>query len=345
MSPSQLRQEIEEIPDAVSRLLDRSSSSLSSSAHAIRSLNPAFMVTVARGSSDHACTYIKYACELLLGLPVASVGPSIASIYGAKLQLGTAVCLSVSQSGQSPDIVEMTRSARATGAYTVAITNNGASNLAQTAQAVIDMGAGPERSVAATKTFVTSALAGLWLLAQVKQDTALLGAIHDLPEALSRATRVDWSVVDIALGQNEVGRGSLYTLGRGPSWAIANEAALKFKEVCQIHAESYSSAEVLHGPVSIVQPGFTVLAFAAKDAAQASLAQVADNLAHKGARVFATTSLVQEASALEVVRTGHPLTDPLALIVSFYGLIEAVAVKRGLDPDMPRHLRKVTQTI
>jgi glucosamine--fructose-6-phosphate aminotransferase (isomerizing) len=323
----------------VARLLDLGAGPVAAAAEAMRAADPALLVTVARGSSDHACTYLKYASELLLGLPVASVGPSVASVYGARLRLGGAVCLSVSQSGASPDIVAMTRGARAGGALTVALTNDARSRLAAEAEQVIDICAGPERSVAATKTFVTSALAGLWLLAEVKGDAALLAAIRDLPAALEAARAADWSALDRALGA-----GSVYTLGRGPAWAISNEAALKFKEVCQIHAESYSSAEVLHGPVSIVERGFPVLAFAAGDAAEAPLAEVADALAAKGAVVFATTDTVRAAHALPVVRTGHPQTDPLALIVSFYAMIERLAVARGLDPDMPRHLKKVTET-
>jgi glucosamine--fructose-6-phosphate aminotransferase (isomerizing) len=339
MTDTRMRREIAEIPAAVARLLDLGAGPVAAAAEAMRAADPALLVTVARGSSDHACTYLKYASELLLGLPVASVGPSVASVYGARLRLGGAVCLSVSQSGASPDIVAMTRGARAGGALTVALTNDAGSRLAAEAEQVIDICAGPERSVAATKTFVTSALAGLWLLAEVKGDAALLAAIRDLPAALEAARAADWSALDRALGA-----GSVYTLGRGPAWAISNEAALKFKEVCQIHAESYSSAEVLHGPVSIVERGFPVLAFAAGDAAEAPLAEVADALAAKGAAVFATTDTVRAALALPVVRTGHPLTDPLALIVSFYAMIERLAVARGLDPDMPRHLKKVTET-
>jgi glucosamine--fructose-6-phosphate aminotransferase (isomerizing) len=334
-----MRREIAEIPEAAARLLAHGRGEVAEAAAAIRAMDLAVILTVARGSSDHACTYLKYVSELLLGLPVASVGPSVASIYGAKLRLGGALCLSVSQSGQSPDIVEMTRAARTGGALTVALTNDPASRLGAVAERVIDICAGPERSVAATKTFVTSALAGLWLLAEVRGDPALLSAIHALPEALDRARGTDWSPLAQALGQ-----GSIYTLGRGPSWAMSNEAALKFKEVCQIHAESYSSAEVLHGPVSIVERGFPVLAFAAADAAEGALAEVADALAAKGAAVFATTPAVRSAVALPVVRTGHPLTDPLALIVSFYAMIEGLAVARGLNPDVPRHLKKVTET-
>lgn len=339
MTDTLMAQEIAEIPQATARLLERGAGPVRAAAEAVRSADPAYIMTVARGSSDHACTYLKYVSELVLGLPVASVGPSVASIYGARLRVSGALCLSVSQSGQSPDIVEMTRSARAGGALTVALTNDAGSKLAGTAERVIDICAGPELSVAATKTFVTSAVAGLWLMAEVKGDAALLSAIQALPGALDRARALDWSPVADALGA-----GSIYTLGRGPAWAMSNEAALKFKEVVQVHAESYSSAEVLHGPVSIVERGFPVLAFAAADAAEGPLAEVADALAVKGAAVFATTSRVAAAHALPVVRTGHPLCDPLALIVSFYAMIERLAVARGLNPDMPRHLRKVTET-
>ncbi|MDG4650399.1 SIS domain-containing protein [Roseibacterium sp. SDUM158017] len=336
---TQMRREVTEIPDAVERLLSGGAQAVRAAATEIARRDPAFFVTVARGSSDHACSYLKYAAELLCGLPVASVGPSVASIYKAPLRMAGGVCVSVSQSGQSPDIVDLTRAARTGGAYSIAVTNDAASPLAKAADVTLDIHAGPERSVAATKTFVTSALACLWVVAELAGDDALLAAIRALPESLARAAASDWGALAGAAG-----RGSLYTLGRGPSWAISNEAALKFKEVCQLHAESYSSAEVLHGPVSIVDAGFPVLAFTARDAAEDAVVQVADALAAKGAAVFVTSDRVTCAQALPTVRTGHWLTDPLALIVSFYATIEALAVARGLNPDTPRHLSKVTST-
>lgn len=340
---SLMRAEVEEIPAAVARLLDEGGADTSKVAEAARALSPRFLVTVARGSSDHACTYLKYVSELTLGLPVASVGPSVASIYGAKLALADSLCISVSQSGKSPDIVEMTRGARQGGAYAVAVTNHPDSPLAQAADATLKIHAGPEISVAATKTFVTSAVAGLWLLAEMKGDAALLAAIRDLPAALERAVAADWSPVIAAVGN--VGDGSIYTLGRGPGWAMSNEAALKFKETCQLHAESFSSAEVMHGPVSIVDRGFPVLAFAAADAAESAVAEIADAIAAKGASVFVTSDKVRKATVIEHVRTGHWLTDPIALIASFYAMVERVAANRGINPDMPRHLNKVTETL
>lgn len=335
-----MRAEINEIPAAVDRLLSQGEAANRRIAAEFVARNPAFAVTVARGSSDHACTYLKYVAELLLGLPVASVGPSVASIYDAPLKVAGSVSISVSQSGKSPDIVELTRNARRGGAFAVAITNDATSPLAETASDTLEIHAGPELSVAATKTFVTSAVAGLRLLATVKQDQELLAAIATLPEALEKACRTDWSPAMAAIDGD-----SLFTLGRGPSWAMSNEAALKFKETCQIHAESYSSAEVLHGPVSIVDSGFPVLAFAAADAAEDAVVDVAESISQKGANVFVTSDKVRNATQLEHVRTGHWLTDPISLIVSFYGLVEKVAAARGINPDMPRHLKKVTETV
>ncbi|MEM9435683.1 MAG: SIS domain-containing protein [Pseudomonadota bacterium] len=337
---SQMRREIEEIPEAVSRLVgSEMSARIEVAAAAMRARDPAFMVTVARGSSDHACTFLKYASELMLGLPVASIGPSVASIYDAPRRLSGAVCLSVSQSGASPDIVAMTRAAGASGALTLALTNSEDSALAQVADHVLPVAAGPERSVAATKSFLNSCVAGLALLAEVAGDVALKVALAELPEALARAITCDWSPLAAALSSE-----SVYVLGRGPSWAMAGEAALKFKEVAQVHAESYSSAEVLHGPVSLVAPGFPVLALAAQDAAEAGVAEVADALTSMGASVFATSELCARAMSLPVARAHHPLLDPLCLIVSFYVMVEAMAKARGLDPDAPPRLRKVTQT-
>ncbi len=338
---SLMRQEVLEIPDAVERLLTQGVPAIRACAADLRARDPAFLATVARGSSDHVATYLKYVSELSMGVPVASIGPSVASIYKAPLKLAGSACLSISQSGQSPDIVDLTRAAGEGGALTVAISNHGGSPLAQASAHCLEIHAGPERSVAATKTFVTSALAGLLLIAEWDGDDALLAALHRLPEALSRAAAIDWPELRAALD----GWPSLYCLGRGPAFAISNEAALKFKEVCRIHAESYSSAEVLHGPVSIVDRGFPVLGFAAHDAAEAALVDVADQVADKGAAVFVTSPKARVAQTLAHVRTAHPLTDPIALIVSFYAMVERLATERGFDPDTPRHLKKVTETV
>jgi len=333
--------EIREIPDAVEGLLNNGGKAIKDVAEKLQSLEPQFISTVARGSSDHAATYFKYAAELTLGLPVASIGPSIASIYKQKLQLANSVCIGISQSGQSPDIVEMARSATVQGAMTIAITNEPNSALAMASNQTIAIHAGVEQSVAATKTFVTSAVAGLALLAHWKRDEALIEAIKRLPQDMERALSYDWP----DLRDNLKKQKSLFVIGRGPSYAMACEAALKFKETCGIHAEAYSSAELLHGPVSIVETGYPVLALVTRDASEASIISVVDALAKQGASVFATTDLLRIATRLEFSKTSHPLTDPLALIVSFYAFIERLAIERGINPDMPPNLKKITETV
>ena len=338
--PTFMRREIEEIPDAVAEFLRRSGELAEAWGARLREKDPALVVTVARGSSDHAASYLKYAFELAAGIPVASVGPSVASIYNVRLKLQSAACLAISQSGQSPDIVRMAQSARDGGALTFALTNTPTSPLAEVCDELVDIAAGPERSVAATKTFVNSAVAGLAMLAAWTEDDDLRDAVRALPEKLSDALACDWSALCEALD----GKQSLFILGRGPAFAIANEAALKFKETCAIQAEAYSAAEVMHGPVSIVGQDFPVLALAARDAAERSTSETADRLAGQGAAVFITGDEGKAARRLPFATTGHPLTDPLALIVSFYSFIETLARRRGLDPDRPTNLKKVTET-
>jgi len=339
-APTFMQQEIAGIPEAVATFLDRAAAPLARAGKRLRDKDPVLIATVARGSSDHAANYLKYSAELSAGIPVASLGPSIASIFDARLKLNRAACLAISQSGKSPDIVGMAEAARRDGALTVALTNTAGSPLAEACDEVIDIYAGPERSVAATKTFVNSVVAGLALLAECTENNELRRALGALPGQLEAARNCDWNALCEALD----GHDSLFILGRGPSLAIAGEAALKFKETSSVHAEAYSSAEVMHGPVSIVGGGFPVLALAARDAAERSITAAADELTTKGAAVFVTSNEASSATRLPFTATGHTLTDPLALIVSFYAFIEAFARRRGLDPDKPTHLRKVTET-
>jgi glutamine---fructose-6-phosphate transaminase (isomerizing) len=336
-----MRREVDEIPHVVANFLDQSASVVAAAAARLREDDPVMVATVARGSSDHACTYLKYAIELTLGLPVASIGPSIASIYGKDLKLDRCAAIAISQSGKSPDIIGMAQSARRSGATSIAITNTAASPLAEVSDFTIDLHAGVEQSVAATKTFATSVVAGLSLIAHWSEDDALIAAVEALPQSLAKAVACDWSEMIGALD----GHSALYVLGRGPGWAIANEAALKFKETCGIQGESYSSAEVMHGPVSIVTPGYPVLALAARDAAEPSVADMAHKLAGQGAMAFLTSDRPGAAHRLPFAATGHPITDPLSLIVSFYGFVEALARHRGLNPDEPPMLKKVTETL
>lgn len=340
-SRTKMRSEIEDIPDVLQRLLANSNGSVLAAAQELRKLDPRIIITIARGSSDHAAAYLKYAIELTANIPVASIGPSIASIYGKSLKLEKTASISISQSGKSPDIVQMAESTAKNGALAIALTNDNKSPLGQVSSHTIDICAGAEISVAATKTFVNSIVTGLMMLAYWQEDQHLLEALRKLPEQATRAIQCNWQPLNDRLKDDS----SLYILGRGPSLAIANEVALKFKETCQIHAEAYSSAEVLHGPVSIVNEGYPVLVLAARDASGQSIVGTADQLAEQGADVYATSKQSKKPRQLDFIESGHPLTDPLLLIVTFYSFIENLARQRGLNPDIPPNLNKVTRTI
>jgi len=340
-----MRAEVEEIPAACARFLGTTTAEVAAAAAALRARDPGVVVTVARGSSDHAASYLKYAVELVAGVPVASVGPSVASIYRRPMRLQGAASIGISQSGRSPDLVEMMRAAGVGGALTLAITNVADAPMAQVCDHTLVLHAGPEHSVAATKTFVVSVVAALALVAEWQQDAALRAAVAALPEAFAKALACDWQALADALEPV----GQLYVLGRGPGFAIANEMALKFKETCGLHAESYSAAEVLHGPSAIVTPGFPVLVLGVADAALPQLLATAERLAGQGARVFMTAGQaagqVAGVTVLPAVAGLHPLLAPLVMVVSFYAFIEALARRRGLDPDTPPNLRKVTETL
>ena len=341
MTQTHMAREVAEIPAAAARFLAQTGPAVQEAATAMRLLDPSLVVTVARGSSDHAATYLKYAVELLAGVPVASVGPSVASIYGRPLRLSGAVCVGISQSGQSPDIVEMMRAGRSGGALSVAVTNFANSPMGAASDHCLPLEAGVEHSVAATKTFVVSVLAGLALLAEWQQDDALRKAIFDLPDALEKALHLDWSPLAARLSRAN----SAYVLGRGPAFAIANECALKLKETCGLHAESYSAAEVLHGPAAIVQAQFPVLALGVEDAALPHVVTTAERLAAQGADVFLIGAAASGATQLPSVPNLHPLVAPLVLATAFYSFVEGLARRRGFDPDTPPHLRKVTETV
>jgi glucosamine--fructose-6-phosphate aminotransferase (isomerizing) len=338
---SHMAREVAEIPEVAARFLRESAPLVQKAALSLRQTDPALVATVARGSSDHAASYLNYATELLAGIPVASVGPSIASIYRRPLRLAGAACIGISQSGRSPDIVEMMRAAGTGGATTIAITNFADSPMAQASAHCLPLNAGVEQSVAATKTFVTSVVAGLSLLAEWQQDSALQSALLALPQAFATALTLDWAPLS-----DRLSRGSqAYVLGRGPAFAIAAECALKLKETCGLHAESYSAAEVLHGPAAIVQAAFPVLALGVDDAALPHVIATAERLAGQGADVFVTAAAAKGATTLPSVSGLHPLVAPLVLIVAFYAFAEQLSRRRGFDPDTPPHLRKVTETV
>ncbi len=341
LNPSDMARETRQAPDIVARLLSQGRPKIAEIGRLLRATNPPVIVTCARGSSDHAAGYFKYCTEILAGVPVASLGPSVASLYRAPLDLRDCVMLAISQSGMSPDIVALAQAAKSGGARVVAIVNDEASDLAEISDICLPIAAGEEKSVAATKTFIASVVAALAILAEWRGDEKLRMAINELPQILEKALAADWTAAAARLAD----AGSLYVLGRGPSLPMASEAALKFKETAGLHAEAHSGAELMHGPLSLVRDRFPVLVFSPDDASRPAMQAVIECLRQAGADVFCVEDDPSGAGSLGYVRTGHALTDPISIIISFYLLVEAIARARGHDPDNPRNLEKVTETL
>ena len=332
--------EIREAPEAVARQADALRGPLADLAARLRRQPPQVAVTCARGSSAHAATFGKHLIERYLRIPVAAAAPSVATIYGQRLRLEGQLFLAISQSGRSDDLIEQTTVARAAGAITVALVNATDSPLATASDIVLPMAAGPELSVAATKTFVASVSALLRLAAIWAEDRDMTASLDRLPKRLREATELGWSD---ALKSFEAAM-SLVTIGRGPTLAIAREASLKLKETCNLHAEAFSGAEFLHGPVALVDDDYPILMFMPTDAAQQGLQTLATNLRAKGASLFVTEPGEAVPGRLPVLAPDHPEADAICLIQSFYGLAVRLAKLRGIDVDRPRHLQKVTRT-
>jgi glutamine---fructose-6-phosphate transaminase (isomerizing) len=327
-------------PAAVARQLAADQNAYAALGEALRDQPPASLLTVARGSSDHAAHYMAYLMMARLGRLVTSLPMSLITLYQSKIECKGLVSLAFSQSGQSPDLVAPTKFFSEGGARTIAFVNAEASPLAAAAQHVFPLHAGPERSVAATKSYIAQLVAGARLVAAWQGDEDLAAALQTLPQDLEKAARLRWEVAIEALKDAD----KLFVIGRGTSLAIAMEAALKFKETCGIQAEAFSGAEVKHGPMALVEEGYPLLVFAPRGPAQAGLIALAEEMRGRGARVLLAAPAGTPGAELELATTGNEDLDPIAAVQSFYPMVEALARARGLNPDEPRHLAKVTKT-
>jgi glucosamine--fructose-6-phosphate aminotransferase (isomerizing) len=328
--------EAREAPDAVARQLASDAQRYADFGAMLRAKPPASLLTIARGSSDHASSYAAYLVMSRLGRLVTSLPMSLVTVYESRIACEGLAAFAFSQSGQSPDLVEPTRYFRDGGAVTAAFVNDPDSPLARAAEWLFCLHAGEEASVAATKSFIAQLVAGARLVAAWQGDAQLQHAIAQLPRDLERAANADWSAAVGTLRDAD----RLFVIGRGLGLPIALEAALKFKETCAIQAEAFSAAEVQHGPMALIEEGYPLLVFAPRGPAQAGLLELAEAMRKRGARVL----LAAPGAALPLVETQAEELDPIAAILSFYPFVEAVARARGFDPDRPRHLRKVTRT-
>ncbi|HVJ55278.1 MAG TPA: SIS domain-containing protein [Aliidongia sp.] len=328
-------------PDAARRQIERCGPRFKMLGATLRALRPRFVVTCARGSSDHACHYGKYLIETGLGVPVASIGPSVASLYNASLQLEGGLFIAVSQSGRSPDLLRLAASAKSSGAFVLCLVNDEESPLARLADLFIPLCAGREASVAATKSYLMSVLAFLQLAAYWREDAGAIAAVQSVPGWLEEASRLDWGP---ALQQLSPLAG-FYVVGRGLGTGAAHEMALKFKETCRLHAEAFSAAEVIHGPLELVRPGFGALALTQPDETLASSLDTIRRMVALGATVLSTEAGIPGTVPLPALPGLPPEVAPLAAVQSFYMAVPMLARSRGLDPDAPSNLKKVTETV
>lgn len=306
----------------------------------LRSTNFHSAVTVARGSSDHASAYLAYLIMSRIGRLVTSLPMSLITLYKSPLVTRDTLAVAISQSGQSPDVVEPIRYFRDGGATTVALVNDTTSPLAESAEWTMPLHAGKEQSVAATKSFITSLVAGARLVAEWHNDAELKDGIAALPEALANAAKADWSAAIDVLAPAR----NIMVVGRGISFPVALESALKFKETSALQAEAFSGAEIKHGPMALIDEGYPLVIFATRGPTQAGLVQLATEMRGRGARVLlaAPEDIAERDLTLPVAAT--PDLDPIAAIQAFYVMAANLSKARGMDPDRPRHLQKVTKT-
>lgn len=327
--------EIAEIPGVIDRQLRENLDSYLALGRSWATEPPVFFATCARGTSDQAALFFKYLTEIGTGIPVASLGPSLGSLFGGSLRMTGAAMLAISQSGASPDLAALTRKAAAGGASTVALLNTLDSPLGRIADKAFPLAAGPELAVAATKSFVASLVAVTAIHAGQTGNHVLEDELLSLPAILRAQTGgPELDLHPLAQARR------LFCLGRGLSLAIAGEAALKFKETCLLAAEGASSAEFRHGPLALADKDTAALVFLLDDATRPGTESLIETLNDRGATVI--VSAEGAGAAPHALR--HPATQAIAAITRVYAAIHTLAVSLGLDPDVPPHLVKATLT-
>jgi glutamine---fructose-6-phosphate transaminase (isomerizing) len=341
---SLLEQEIMSQPTVIAHLLEQEIDRIGAIAARIPAFN--YVLIAARGSSDHAALYAKYAWAALGGYPVALATPSLHTLYGAPPRMEGALVIGISQSGQSPDIVAVVEAARQQGRPTLAITNDGESPLARAADDVIQLHVGHERSVAATKTYTAQLVVLAAFAAHLSGSTERLDELQRVPEACAATLSLTTPLAERAERYRYATTCTI--IGRGYNYATAVELALKLKELTYVMATAYSSADFRHGPIATVEAGSPVILVMPAGKTYDDLAELANELALRGAELLIISNV---PAALEQSRTALPFIDivpewlsPIPAIIPGQVLALQLALVKGLDPDIPRGLQKVTRT-
>jgi glucosamine--fructose-6-phosphate aminotransferase (isomerizing) len=340
-SSSILHDEIFEQPDALRRALAGGRDAAVKLAAEAKRRDVRYLVLAARGTSDHAATYAQYLFQIACGLPVALAAPSVHTLFDARVGYRDALVIGVSQSGAGEDIVEVVSQARAAGALTAAITNTEGSKLAQAAEHVLLCNAGVERAVAATKTYTTTLALFALLAALWSEDAGLeekLGRVAEHTQATLERTEAPVE----ALAQTLIHAERLLTIARGLHLPTAAEAALKIAETTYTATRAFSSADLLHGPIASVAVQTPCVLFEPKGKTEKVMGEVAAKLRERGARVLRFAA--GEGADVPLTDPGDELLSPLVDILPAQLLAYHLTVARGLDPDNPRGLSKVTIT-
>ena len=334
--------EARSIPEVAAEALARGDAAIAAAARAIAAAAPRVLVTVARGSSDHAADYLGRLAATRLGLLPVSLPPSLITVDRVRLDLRGTLAVAVSQSGRSPDLIATVRAARDAGALTLALVNQAESPLADAADLALPIDAGPETAVAATKSYVMSLVLSARLVAELAGDRAFADAVAALPPVLARAVAADWTAAIPVLAP----AATLFVTGRGFGLTVAREIALKLKEVCGQAAEAVSGAEVMHGPKALIGDQDPVLALAPDDSGRPAMETAVGALGRLSRQVVVVGRPVAGASlSLPIPVSPAPDLAGIVLATAAYPLIAALAGARGRSPDAPRHLDKVTETL
>jgi glutamine---fructose-6-phosphate transaminase (isomerizing) len=341
-------EEIRQQPEALARTLQRELKGVEAFRRLLEKRRPRLVVLAARGTSDNAALFGRYLLEIAAGIPVSLAAPSICTLYGAKLDYRDALVVGISQSGESTDTNVVLEQARRQGALTLGITNERGSALAKLAEHVFLVRAGKEKSVAATKTY-TGQMLMMYLLAYALGGKIRLSDLERLPEAVDGALRLEPELN--ALSERYRFMRHAVVVGRGLNYSNAFELSLKLMETCYVVAERFSSADFMHGPIALVEPSFPVFAFAPPDVTWNSMTETLGKLQGLKAEIVAITDPGNrdvEARATKVIRLPRrlkPTLTPIPYIVPAQIFAACLAAQKGLDPDRPRTLNKVTLTL
>jgi glucosamine--fructose-6-phosphate aminotransferase (isomerizing) len=330
--------EIAEQPAVLRGLLGDRATAIRAVSRAVAARKPRFVLLAARGTSDHAALYAKYLLEVRAGLPVGLVSPSTFTVYRARPDLRDVLFVAVSQSGGSPDLIDSVAAARGCGASTLAVTNNPASGLADAAEFTVDVGAGVERAVAATKTYTAELLTLYLVLAGLTGDD-VSAATAGLADAAEATLAAHDAVLAAASRYRFASR--LVTTARGYCYPTAREAALKLMETCYVSAQAFSAADLLHGPLALLDATVPVIAVTTPGLGAQAMKPVLAGIAERGADLLLVGA--PDGLAVQTDGVGEEL-HPILSILPLQSLALQMAVGRGGDPDAPRGLKKVTET-